>query len=54
MAQKLLNAGVLFRDHVYTEIAGMCDVGDVLQLMSYIMTTVVKSISINIRLELKK
>ncbi len=29
MAQKLLNAGVLFRDHVYTETAAMCDVGDV-------------------------
>ncbi len=29
MAQELLNAGVLFRDHVYTETAAMCDVGDV-------------------------
>ena len=29
MAQKLLNAGVLFRDRVYTETARMCDVGDV-------------------------
>ena len=29
MAQKLLNAGVLFRDNVYTETARMCNVGDV-------------------------
>ncbi len=27
--KKVLNAGVLFRDHVYTETAAMCDVGDV-------------------------
>ena len=51
MAQKLLNAGVLFRDRVYTETAAMCDVGDV---FAADITTVVKAISINITLELKK
>ena len=29
MAQKLLNATMLFKDHVYTETAAMCDVEDV-------------------------
>lgn len=29
MAQKLLNAAMLFKDHVYTETASMCNVGDV-------------------------
>ena len=30
MAQKLLNAAMLFKDQVYTETAAMCDVNDVL------------------------
>ena len=29
MAQKLLNAAMLFKDQVYTETAAMCDVNDV-------------------------
>ena len=29
MAQKLLNAAMLFKDHMYTETATMCDVEDV-------------------------
>jgi hypothetical protein len=29
MAQKLLNAAILFKDHVYTERAAMCDLDDV-------------------------
>ena len=29
MAQKLLNAAMLFKDHVYTQTAAMCNLGDV-------------------------
>ena len=55
MAQKLLNATMLFKDHVYTETAAMCDVEDFfLQQISDIMTIVVKVISINIKPRLMK
>ena len=32
IVQKILNAGVLFREHVYTENDTMCDVNNVLQV----------------------
>ena len=31
MAQKLLNAAMLFKDHVYTEPAAMCELDDVFE-----------------------
>lgn len=54
MAQKLLNAAMLFKDHVYNNTVVMGGVGDVLQLISNIMTIVVNAISINIILKLGK
>ena len=46
MAQKLLNAAMLFKDRVYTETAAMCNVSDVFAI---IITIAVKPIFVNIK-----